>query len=112
MVTLTEREKKNLRFYRYVKFLHEANEADNKKIIWLLRQCEEIKNIYGFSKLSAILNHIEDVLYPEYDGELVKMTSWGWETPEGNIIYNKEKYEHEYRENKNGNTTTTINKSR
>ena len=60
--------------------------ADAKKLLWLLLS-QVSEDRIAFSPFDAVLNALENLLYPEYDGETVKMTDQGWSTPDGEINY-------------------------
>lgn len=62
-------------------------EADNRKLLWLAMQTELWRDCDPLSTTSDILAELESRLYPEYDGENVRVTEWGWQTPEGEIRY-------------------------
>ncbi len=62
------------------------SEADNRKLLWLAIQLP-FWNTAAFGTDAAILSEIENRLYPEYDGENVKLQEWGWSTPDGDIAY-------------------------
>ena len=67
---------------------HSLKSADNRKILWLAMQTQAWKQMAEVYDLqNSIFNEIENRLYPEYDGEKVKATEWGWETPEGEVRY-------------------------
>lgn len=73
-------------FGLYMESSKALENADGRKLLWLF------KNIPGFdppplSPEYAVISAIEDRLYPEYDGETVKMTDKGWSTSEGDINY-------------------------
>lgn len=61
--------------------------ADGRKLLWLFKNMPDIDLPAGFSPAAAVINAIEDRLYPEYDGDKVTMTEHGWSTPEGEINY-------------------------
>lgn len=63
---------------------------DNRELLWWLLHSPMMENVdeqEGFFRW--IRGEVEDRLYPEYDGDKVKLTEWGWETPDGPIIYIK-----------------------
>lgn len=61
--------------------------ADNRKILWLAMQTEPWLNCPLMCVQADILAELESRMYPEYDGDTVKFTEWGWQTPEGEIRY-------------------------
>jgi hypothetical protein len=61
--------------------------ADNRKILWLAMQTAPWLNCPLMSVQADILAELEGRMYPEYDGDSVKFTEWGWQTPEGEIRY-------------------------
>jgi hypothetical protein len=68
---------------------------DNRMLLWLLKECLLNKitdELDGLSYQAALVDELEDRLYPEYDGEKVMMTDWGWQTPEGDLVYNQQVY--------------------
>lgn len=68
--------------------LHEElQQADNRKLLWLLLNTPQFRDWPMDGPLGAIRDEVENRLYPEYDGEKVQMTETGWQTPEGPISY-------------------------
>ncbi len=65
-------------------------DADDRKLLWLLMNCG-IDTI-PLSPADAVLDAIQNRLYPEFDGDKVKITDYGWETPEGPIVYDQVAY--------------------
>lgn len=65
--------------------------ADDKKLLWLiinmLEEWRGQQHVMGVNL--AILDQLENRLYPEYDGENVRMTDTGWITPDGPVDYIK-----------------------
>ena len=61
--------------------------ADNRKILWLAMQTDLWLNCPLMSVQADILAELESRMYPEYDGDKVTCTEWGWQTPEGEIRY-------------------------
>lgn len=61
--------------------------ADNRKILWLAMQTAPWLNCPLRSTQADILAELESSMYPEYDGDKVTFTEWGWQTPEGEIRY-------------------------
>lgn len=59
---------------------------DDKMLLWLLKGTV-LLDVPMFSYQAALVDEIEDRLYPEYDGDTVKMEDFGWSTPAGLIIY-------------------------
>lgn len=49
--------------------------SDGRKLLWLFKNLN--LNPPGFSPAAAVIGAIEDHLYPEYDGDKVKMTDRG-----------------------------------
>ena len=41
------------------------------------------------ARLYALVDEIYKRVFPEYDGEKITIQDWGWETPDGRIIYVK-----------------------
>ena len=62
-------------------------EADNRKLLWLAMQTEPWRDCDPLSTTADILAELESRLYPEYDGENVRVTEWGWQTPDGEVRY-------------------------
>lgn len=63
--------------------------CDNMKLLWLLLNTPQFQDWPMSGPISAIRDEIENRLYPEYDGDKVQLKDWGWQTPEGNIVYIK-----------------------
>jgi hypothetical protein len=63
--------------------------ADSRKILWLAMHTPPWMECPMFSTHADVLAEVECRLYPEYDGDKVKFTEWGWSTPEGEIRYVK-----------------------
>lgn len=59
---------------------------DDKMLLWLLRSTV-LLDVPMFSYQSALVDELEDRLYPEYDGDTVRLEDFGWSTPDGLIIY-------------------------
>lgn len=74
-------------FSRYMESSSALINADGRKLLWLFKNMPDQKLPAGFSPAAAVINAIEDHLYPEYDGDKVTMTDRGWSTPEGEINY-------------------------
>jgi hypothetical protein len=68
-------------------FAGDLNECDNRKLLWLAMQTKAWKDTPILGKDAAILAEIESRLYPEYDGDKVKMTDWGWDVCGGEVRY-------------------------
>ena len=60
--------------------------VDNRMLLWLLKGTV-LLDVPMFSYQSALVDELEDRLYPDYDGDTVKMEDFGWRTPEGLVIY-------------------------
>ena len=82
---LTERQADWLR--REIDKVSKLKAADNRKILWLAMQTEPWLNCDPMSAAADILAELESRMYPEYDGDSVRFTEWGWQTPEGEIRY-------------------------
>jgi hypothetical protein len=80
------------RLGRYADAHTALEDADDRKLLWLLLNCGLLDERVPFSLADAVLDRIEDKLYPEYDGDKVKIAEYGWETPEGPIIYDQSCY--------------------
>jgi hypothetical protein len=68
---------------------------DDRKLLWLVKRVWLNKLADDFQVLSfqeALLNELENRLYPEYDGDSVTYEDWGWRTPEGPLIYDEKTY--------------------
>lgn len=63
------------------------SKADNRKLAWLLLNCTFIPNLIAFSTDDIIIDEVVKRLYPEYDGEKVQLTNFGWKTPTEEIRY-------------------------
>lgn len=74
-------------FGLYMKTQEALQNADGPKLLWLFKNLPDMDLPGGFSTAASVISRIEDMLYPEYDGENVKMTDRGWSTPEGEINY-------------------------
>lgn len=64
------------------------SKIDDKMLLWLLKGTT-LLDVPMFSYHSALVDVLEDRLYPEYDGDKVKMEEFGWRTPDGLIIYSE-----------------------
>lgn len=62
-------------------------DADNRKILWLAMNTSAWKSADVVGVEADILAEVENRLYPEYDGDTVSYTEWGWQTPDGEIRY-------------------------
>lgn len=62
------------------------SKIDDKMLLWLLKGTN-LLDVPVFSYHAALVDVLEDRLYPEYDGDKVRMEDFGWRTPEGLIIY-------------------------
>lgn len=74
-------------FGLYMKTQEALQNADGPKLLWLFKNLPDMDLPGGFSTAASVISRIEDMLYPEYDGENVKMTDRGWSTPDGEINY-------------------------
>lgn len=74
------------KFSLYTASMEALSNADGRKLLWLFKNLPEI-DLPVMSPASAVIGAIEDMLYPEYDGDKIKMTDRGWSTPEGEINY-------------------------
>lgn len=72
-------------FALYMESSAALENADGRKLLWLFKNLN--LDLGGFSPAAAVIAAIEDRLYPEYDGDRVKMTDRGWSTPDGEINY-------------------------
>lgn len=68
-------------------FAGDLEECDNRKLLWLAMQTKSWKDAPILGKDAAILAEIESRLYPEYDGDKVKATEWGWDVCGGEVRY-------------------------
>lgn len=68
-------------------------QMDDRQMLWLLEILffEQAGQSF-FGHLDAFICVVEERLYPEYDGDKVQMTDYGWQTPEGPIVYDQKKY--------------------
>jgi hypothetical protein len=60
--------------------------VDDRMLLWLLKGTV-LLDVPMFSYQSALIDELEDRLYPEYDGDTVQLEDFGWSTPDGLIIY-------------------------
>jgi hypothetical protein len=60
--------------------------VDDKMLLWLLRSTV-LLDVPVFSYQSALVDELEDRLFPGYDGDTVRLEDFGWSTPDGLIIY-------------------------
>lgn len=74
-------------FGLYMQSQDALKDADGPKLLWLFKNLPDIHLPAGFSPAASVISRIEDLLYPEYDGDSVKMTDRGWSTPNGDINY-------------------------
>ncbi len=74
-------------FSQYMASSSALIDADGRKLLWLFKNLPDLDLPAGFSPAAAVINAIENMLYPEYDGDRVTMTERGWSTPEGDINY-------------------------
>ena len=82
--------KKLLKFIGASKALREC---DNKELCWLFERTSAFNELNILSVDAAIFYEISDRLYPEFDGDEVTSEEWGWKTPEGDIVYDENKYD-------------------
>lgn len=85
---MTESESNMLRYVRNMVGLSEwVHAMDNRELLW--RLCEEMDPILeqGDPMTQTLWSRMEDILYPEYDGDKIQRTATGWKTPEGEINY-------------------------
>lgn len=59
---------------------------DDKMLLWCLKGTV-LLDVPMFSYQSALIDELEDRLFPEYDGDKVTLEDFGWRTPDGLIIY-------------------------
>ena len=84
----TPKENGSDRLLEMIETSYALKQADNRKILWLAMQTPAWKLVAETYDLqNDIFNEIENRLYPEYDGDKVKATDFGWETPEGEVRY-------------------------
>jgi len=92
-LTPEERNQRDIDFGRALLDDLRASEAlkqcDNPKLLWLFAKAIEgwraQQHCLGVNL--NIIDQIENRLYPEYDGENVRMTDTGWITPDGPVDY-------------------------
>ena len=70
----------------YKRAKENVGRIDDKMLLWLLRSTV-LLDVPVFSYQFALVDELEDRLYPEYDGDKVRLEDFGWSTPEGLIIY-------------------------
>ncbi len=63
-----------------------VGKIDDKMLLWLLRGTV-LLDVPMFSYQAALVDELEDRLFPEYDGDKVRLEDFGWSTPDGLIIY-------------------------
>ena len=61
------------------RFAGDLAECDNRKLLWLAMSTKAWMNLEVLGADAAILAEVESRLYPEYDGDKVKFTEWGWD---------------------------------
>jgi hypothetical protein len=61
------------------RFAGDLAECDNRKLLWLAMSTKAWMNLEVMGADAAILAEVESRLYPEYDGDKVKFTEWGWD---------------------------------
>lgn len=63
---------------------------DNRELLWWILQMDAFREQpLDFSFEESLRGELENRLYPEYDGDKVQMTDYGWTTPDGPLIYVK-----------------------
>lgn len=67
--------------------IEEIKKANNNKLAWLLLQCPFVAHLEILGKEDLIINEVVERLYPEYDGESIKLADFGWKTQNGEIRY-------------------------
>lgn len=80
--------RRKVNFEKMIKARISLSKTDNKKLVWMLLHTifwEE--KIEPLSVEEYIIEEMSDRLFPEYDGEKVVPTEYGWSTPEGEIRY-------------------------
>jgi len=71
----------------YMRAKERMGKIDDRMLLWLLKGTV-LLDAPVFSYRSALVDELEDCLFPEYDGDAVRLEDFGWSTPEGLIIYN------------------------
>lgn len=79
------------RFRLYFRALDKIDHIDDKALLWFLSKAV-IPDVELLSYQDALISKLEDRLYPEYDGDKVVLTDYGWSTPEGAIVYDEAEY--------------------
>lgn len=90
--SLSPKEKQELALYciRGANTSERIAKMDNRELLWWTLQTEMYQNMpIDGSFEEALRGELEDRLYPEYNGDSVKLADWGWITPEGPIVYIK-----------------------
>ena len=67
----------------------QIEKIDDRMLLWLLKGTV-LLDVPMFSYKSALVGELEDRLFPEYDGDKVKLEDFGWSTPDGLIIYSED----------------------
>lgn len=62
-------------------------DCDDRRLLWLAMNTKAWRDTPVLSRDSAILAEVEARLYPEYDGDKVKMTDWGWDVDGKEVRY-------------------------
>lgn len=75
------------RLIEWVKVQDKFNSMDNKELCWNSINFANSLDLDITGSADAMICTIQDRLYPEYDGEKIKWTETGWETPDGEINY-------------------------
>jgi hypothetical protein len=66
---------------------------DNAQLVWLWIGTETAKHMKAFTADDDLLDVILERLWPGWDGETITIQEWGWMTPDGPLIYDRERYE-------------------
>jgi len=74
----------DIEIYRRAK--EKMGHIDDKMLLWCLKGTA-LLDVPMFSYQAALIDELEDRLFPEYDGDKVKLEDFGWSTPDGLIIY-------------------------
>lgn len=74
----------DIEVYRRAK--EKMGHVEDKMLLWCLKGTV-LLDVPMFSYQSALIDELEDRLFPEYDGDKVKLEDFGWRTPDGLIIY-------------------------
>lgn len=69
---------------------------DDRQLLWLLKRTfldHADTELFGYA--DALIDTLENRLYPVYDGDAVQYEEWGWSTPNGPLIYDQVAYDKE-----------------